>query len=607
MSLSGVVKQSRKIRNDIDNFLKICKILQSDKQFIKNKIKTVCSHIKIIKYLLNNKAKPGAEKSSCFYTLSHLYNVRDTLNSYLSVEGGNLNPYVKWIDFEEAFDGNIQVGIIKNVGHIEIDNFLKDSQEVFKNKILTFQNSIKVYTVFTGIFYVEKLDKILEERKDFITKTFTIYKTSNIDDLFEKNIYYFLKKEIEEFELRDSGWSLRSIEFLKVHIHTLDDLSCAGKSFIALPKCIQNKKACINVYNDDEQCFKWSILSALTLTYIQEKKDQGVLIDEIHNTNRCSSYIKYEEKFNLDFTNIKFPVSPDQIHIFEKNNKISINVYNLEFKNNNYSVKLFRPTKQMLEKHINLLLLNDYTREYEDDDNEGFDFSLENFEQTTITKKRKLDLIKKEPNYHYVWIKDISKLLGRQVSNHHGKKYFCDRCFHYLHTKTKFTEHVKKCFKMNQGEIILPDENNEEKNTISFKNFNNKQKMNFVIYADFESLLEACDNEEQRKCQVHEPLSVGYYFKCRYDDSLSRYVSYDITKENNVSPAEWFVNELKERAEEVKKIYNDKKDMIDLTLEEKIKYENSNICHICEDKNKPFIEKDLLWRKVQDHSHITGS
>ena len=36
-----------------------------------------------------------------------------------------------------------------------------------------------------------------------------------------------------------------------------------GSSFIDLPPFIKNKKACINVKNDDDQCFRWAILSAL--------------------------------------------------------------------------------------------------------------------------------------------------------------------------------------------------------------------------------------------------------------------------------------------------------------------------------------------------------
>ena len=36
-----------------------------------------------------------------------------------------------------------------------------------------------------------------------------------------------------------------------------------GGSWIDLPDWIKNKKACINIKNEDEMCFKWCILAAL--------------------------------------------------------------------------------------------------------------------------------------------------------------------------------------------------------------------------------------------------------------------------------------------------------------------------------------------------------
>ena len=69
-----------------------------------------------------------------------------------------------------------------------------------------------------------------------------------------------------------------------------------GSSDIALPKEILMKKTCVNVQNND-QCFKWSILAAL---HPQEK-----------NAERVSKYTKFDDELN--FNGIEFPISLKQI------------------------------------------------------------------------------------------------------------------------------------------------------------------------------------------------------------------------------------------------------------------------------------------------------
>lgn len=132
-----------------------------------------------------------------------------------------------------------------------------------------------------------------------------------------------------------------------------------------------------------------------------------------------------------------------------------------------------------------------------------------------ITKKKKVTVLKHKYNNHYVYIKNLSALVGRQISKNTKKKYFCDICFHYLSTKEALVEHEEKCLSLNDCEIILPDPDNPEESTLEFKNFHHKLTAPFIIYSDFESVCKPVVGDGRREIK-HEPVSVGYYFKCRY-------------------------------------------------------------------------------------------
>lgn len=63
-----------------------------------------------------------------------------------------------------------------------------------------------------------------------------------------------------------------------------------------------------------------------------------------------------------------------------------------------------------------------------------------------------------------------------------------------------------------------------------FKHFERQQKIPFMIYADFESLLENCSDDlkstNTTKYKVHKPSCFAYYVCCSFDSSLNKFVSY---------------------------------------------------------------------------------
>ena len=116
-------------------------------------------------------------------------------------------------------------------------------------------------------------------------------------------------KKIDEFQQKGSGWVVRKVEHLDVHISRYQPLR--GSTYVKLPKYIQDKKAVINVKNNDNECFKWAILAGL--------------YPENQHAERVSKYKKYSNYLN--FGNLHMPLKITDVSKFEKMNNLSICVY----------------------------------------------------------------------------------------------------------------------------------------------------------------------------------------------------------------------------------------------------------------------------------------
>ena len=63
-----------------------------------------------------------------------------------------------------------------------------------------------------------------------------------------------INENIANFQQRGSNWQFVSINQLEIHL--VDFIPLGGSSYIPLPKKIRDKKAVINMKNEDDQCFK---------------------------------------------------------------------------------------------------------------------------------------------------------------------------------------------------------------------------------------------------------------------------------------------------------------------------------------------------------------
>lgn len=240
----------------------------------------------------------------------------------------NRTPVLKIRETETAFKGRMKTYVIDNSAGIkEPAQFLKIARSLSSDKIKEQMDdkNLKVNVVLLAEY--KKLVNNLETTQDmnFKTKNTIILPTANVNkilELKEKNIL----TEMEEFEAKGSGWSLKKIISIELRIN--NHLPLRGSSFIELPKMINAKKAVLNIYNpNDNKCFLWSILAKL---YPVDPKD---------NPNRLHHYERFEHHFDVELRGIEFPVKLDKIKMFEKRSGISINVYSYEKKNQRlYSV-----------------------------------------------------------------------------------------------------------------------------------------------------------------------------------------------------------------------------------------------------------------------------
>jgi len=96
------------------------------------------------------------------------------------------------------------------------------------------------------------------DTKTFNTKSADIFASTDLREWFDEHVRVPLLRDVEEFEDRDSGWTLLNVLNLTLHINKYNPIR--PSSYVPLPAKILRRQCCINV---NQECFKWAVLSAL--------------------------------------------------------------------------------------------------------------------------------------------------------------------------------------------------------------------------------------------------------------------------------------------------------------------------------------------------------
>ncbi len=255
-------------------------------------------------------------------------------------------------------------------------------------------------------------------------------------------------------------------EFLELETRVVEYNPVGGSSYIPLPEKLRGKMAIVNVKNEDNECFKWSVTRALNP------------VDK--NSERISKELRKQSE-ELDWSMLTFPVvsSHNSIETFERANDIAVNIFGYENGSKKEGIRQGvyprRVTKTRSSKMLDLLLISD------------------------------------DEKQHYCVIKSMSRLLSSQTIKHNGKRWFCKHCLKIQ--DDSLNNHLEYC------------ENNEAVRTIfakepftHFKNHYKYMRVPFAVYADFECFMEKLsnarpseDSQYTMKYQKHQPSGFCLY------------------------------------------------------------------------------------------------
>lgn len=438
---------------------------------------------------------------------------------------------------------------IKNRFNFDILEFLKRSNLLIKQKIA--DELGRMHFLKFGLIIDTQFVNVENEvsQRGFITRNRTVMESSNVNDMIEECFQELILK-ITEHEARGSGWSLLLANTLHLRLHK-HGYGIRGSSYISLPSKIANTKACINVKNNDNQCFRYAMLCKFV------------------GDNAFRPGVHYEEVRNrYNFTGLEYPVSLDGIKYFEKKNpRVSVNVYGLDGENV-YPIKV---CDEEFQDHTDLLL------------------------------------IKRDQISHYVYIKDFNKLIVRQLTKDRHRITVCKRCLCFtrkLRNKNWLLEHNLLCKNHTPVKVVLPT---KERDVLKFTNTNYQYQIPIVIYADFEASLLPIDpaesNSETRiKYQKHEPNSFCLLLKSTLsNEHLKRFnLPTEPILYRGKKASSRFVKTLYSIISKVEVLYKKKEPMLPLSQNQEITYRLQTLCYIC--KNEFTADN----HKVRDHDHLTG-
>ena len=384
--------------------------------------------------------------------------------------------------------------------------------------------------------------EVITHKAAFNSKPEVNLEGTDVDDLYSTMVDRVLET-LATFQRNGSNWTFKSIICLEIHTVAYEPLK--GNSYIPLPPKLAQKKAIINMQNEDNKCFTWSVLRALN-----PKEENAVRIDK--------DLKKKEDSLNM--TGIAYPVQLNALDKFERQNPtISINVFGHE-----ESVCPLRVSKCEGREVVNLLLISD-------------------------DEKR-----------HYCLIKSMSRLLSSQTSKRNGVQYYCMRCLNPFHSQESLDKHLEYCSAHEAVKTEMPGEGT----ILSFKNYNRSMRVPFIVYADFESFIKPIDtcgpnpeNSYTKQYQKHTPSSFCYYIKC-FDDEVyyQNPVTYTASTENE-DVAQIFVNMLEEDVKSIYKRFGKPKKML-FGAKEREEFDEATECWIC--------HGELGLDRVRDHCHLTG-
>ena len=447
---------------------------------------------------------------------------------------------------EGAFDGAYRCYWIDGIEGTDVNTYFARTKKFLIDLLIreTRDRAVRPQAT-TWIRFVE--NGVEQFELVFNSRMLAVYNLSDMDEIVSKMIKH-MKQQVENPALRDSKFVFDGVIGMNIDFHRLN--LARGSSHLPLPEWLAKKGAIINPKNSDMECFKWAVIATMKWREIGD------------HSEKISKLRRYEDDFDWD--GIKFPASFRDIKRFESRNGVTINILALERKKACICRKGKEYARSAGEAHdpvVNLMLITD------------------------------------QNNKHCVAIKSLRRLLSMQNSKHKESQHFCINFLQGLAKNKSRDEHLVYCRNNEAVQIEMTN----SKPIVQYSDGQYQFKVLFMMYADFESILEPIQGASNspnisstRGVNIHTPSGWCVYSKFSYGD-----VTNPLTQYRDSDCVEKFCEHI---ISEAKRLYNSfpNNPMSPLTKSQLKEYARATKCHIC---FKPFCEKK---KKVSDHCHYTG-
>ena len=193
---------------------------------------------------------------------------------------------------------------------------------------------------------------------------------SDTDEIIKELFKSLLQRYQENLQekMRGSDFAFDGVNFLYYDFNKIS--INRGGSYIDSPKWLKDKKSTINQKNNDHKCFQYAVTLALNLDKINDHPE------------RISKIKPFIEQYN--WKDIDFPSTSKDWKKFELNNEIALNI--LYIPHNTKKIEIAYKSKHNLTQEKQVILL----------------------------------MISNGENWHYLRIKNLSRLLRELTSKHDG-------------------------------------------------------------------------------------------------------------------------------------------------------------------------------------------
>ena len=388
---------------------------------------------------------------------------------------------------------------------------------------------------------------IAEEPAHFNSAMEIVLEATDLQGVYER-VKTKILESFSTYLKNGSGWVLKKVVRLDITLSKFEPMK--GSSYIPLPKKMKNKGAIINMKNEDEYCFKYSIARSLNPV----EKNPGRITKKLR---------EQAEKLNWDGIEFPTPCSEKYFEKFGKNNNMSVLVFGYD------------DEEKIIPLHIPKVMRETVIRLF--------------FQKSGDGKK-----------WHYGVVKSMSRLVSTQTSKKKAKKYACDYCLNLFGSEEVLKKHLVYCSEHDAVKVKMPTVG---RNILKFKNIQNMIECPIKIMFNFESFLEKSDkvSGNTELYQKHKPSAFCIYVVSRVEGFAMDPVTC-VCKNEDEDVSKVFAEELEKITKVVYEKFKEPEKMI---FDENAKkfHDSQHECYAC---GEEFNEEKIGLRKVRDHCHYTG-